>query len=49
MPIPSQFDTALVNLAVNARDAMDGEGRLTISVTTTTSIPSTRSQPVVAG
>ncbi len=24
---PSQFETALVNLAVNARDAMDGEGR----------------------
>ena len=23
---PSQFDTALVNMAVNARDAMDGEG-----------------------
>jgi len=28
----SQFETALVNMAVNARDAMDGEGRLTISV-----------------
>nr|WP_309394878.1 ATP-binding protein [Chelatococcus sambhunathii] len=26
----SQFETALVNMAVNARDAMDGEGRLTI-------------------
>ncbi len=29
----SQFDTALVNLAVNARDAMDGEGAFTLSVT----------------
>ncbi|SDM89229.1 PAS domain S-box-containing protein [Methylobacterium phyllostachyos] len=29
---PSQFDTALVNMAVNARDAMDGVGRLKISV-----------------
>ncbi len=27
-----QFETALVNMAVNARDAMDGEGDLTISV-----------------
>ena len=26
----NQFETALVNLAANARDAMDGEGRLTI-------------------
>ncbi len=29
---PSQFDTALVNMAVNARDAMDGEGTLDIAV-----------------
>ena len=26
----SQFETALVNIAVNARDAMDGEGTLTV-------------------
>jgi PAS domain S-box-containing protein len=26
----SQFETALVNMAVNARDAMDGEGELTL-------------------
>ncbi|MCW6512231.1 PAS domain-containing protein [Lichenifustis flavocetrariae] len=28
----SQFETALVNLAVNARDAMDGEGTVTLRV-----------------
>ena len=28
----SQFDTAIVNLAVNARDAMDGEGTLTLAL-----------------
>jgi len=28
----SQFETALVNMAVNARDAMDGQGELTISI-----------------
>ena len=29
---PLQFETAIVNMAVNARDAMDGEGELRISV-----------------
>ena len=36
---PSQFDTALVNMALNARDAMQGEGQLTISVATVEAIP----------
>ena len=35
----SQFDTALVNLAINGRDAMDGEGTLTIRVETRTALP----------
>ena len=46
---PSQFDTALVNMAVNARDAMDGEGRLTVGVALATEIPSVRSHAAVAG
>ncbi len=39
---PSQFDTALVNMAVNTRDAMNGEGRLTIRVAGTEEIPPAR-------
>ncbi|MHC2019702.1 PAS domain S-box protein [Methylobacterium sp. CM6247] len=46
---PSQFDTALVNMAVNARDAMDGEGRLTIAVDRASTIPALRSHPEQAG
>jgi PAS domain S-box-containing protein len=38
----SQFETALVNLAVNARDAMDGEGRLLLSVACGVPIPAIR-------
>ncbi|MCJ2050097.1 PAS domain S-box protein [Methylobacterium sp. J-070] len=35
----SQFETALVNMAVNARDAMDGEGTLTLRLRCGTSLP----------
>ncbi|WP_412758560.1 hybrid sensor histidine kinase/response regulator [Methylobacterium radiotolerans] len=42
---PSQFDTALVNMAVNARDAMDGEGRITITVAAVEQIPPIRTHP----
>jgi CheY-like chemotaxis protein len=38
----SQFETALVNVAVNARDAMNGEGRLTVRVHEVSAIPAFR-------
>ncbi|AWV16775.1 hypothetical protein A3862_15755 [Methylobacterium sp. XJLW] len=46
---PSQFDTALVHMAVNARDAMDSEGTLTITVHPVAAIPPVRTHPVVHG
>ncbi|WP_027173800.1 PAS domain S-box protein [Methylobacterium sp. 10] len=46
---PSQFDTALVNMVVNARDAMDGEGRLTIRVRRASIIPAVRAHPRIRG
>ncbi|HXH15094.1 MAG TPA: PAS domain-containing protein [Sphingomonas sp.] len=46
---PSQLDTALVNMAVNARDAMDGAGRIDIAVRSASFIPAVRSHPAVKG
>ena len=37
-----QFETALINMAVNARDAMGGEGRLTIAVRAVAELPGPR-------
>jgi two-component system NtrC family sensor kinase len=34
-----QFETAMINMAVNARDAMDGDGRLTIAVRLAAELP----------
>ena len=46
---PSQFDTALVNMAVNARDAMDGEGRLVIRVRAVGGMPAIRAHAAIPG
>nr|WP_249815898.1 PAS domain S-box protein [Bradyrhizobium sp. 138] len=45
----AQFETALINLAINARDAMDGEGRLTIAVHKVQGIPHLRAQSARRG
>ncbi|MBI5264901.1 MAG: PAS domain S-box protein [Bradyrhizobium sp.] len=45
----AQFETALINLAINARDAMNGEGRLNISVRKVNGIPSLRAQSARSG
>lgn len=40
----SQFETALINMATNARDAMHGKGRISFSVQVATSVPDTLAQ-----
>jgi len=45
----AQFETALINLAINARDAMNGEGRLTIAVRKVQGIPNLRAQSARGG
>jgi signal transduction histidine kinase/CheY-like chemotaxis protein len=45
----SQFDTALINFAVNARDAMDGVGRLSIDVRPVPQAPAIGGAPALEG
>ena len=45
----SQFETALLNLSVNARDAMDGEGPLRFKVESVSSLPAVRGQMAASG
>ena len=45
----SQLDTAIVNLAINARDAMKGEGTLEIAVGAVSGLPARRSHEAVPG
>ena len=45
----SQFDTAIVNMSINARDAMEGEGRLSIATGPVSGIPALRLHGPVDG
>ncbi len=46
---PSQFDTAIINMAVNARDAMTREGKLTIGIKAVDRLPAIRGHHPVEG
>jgi PAS domain S-box-containing protein len=46
---PSQLGTSLINMALNARDAMNGQGTLTITIRATDEVPAVRSRPAIPG
>jgi signal transduction histidine kinase/CheY-like chemotaxis protein len=45
----SQFDTAIINMGINARDAMNGEGHLTIATGPVSGIPALRGHAAQIG
>jgi signal transduction histidine kinase/CheY-like chemotaxis protein len=45
----SQFDTAIVNMAINARDAMGGQGRISITARPVSGYPAVRNHDPVEG
>ena len=45
----NQFETALMNLLINARDAMDGEGRIGVEVSEADEIPALGGEPSRTG
>ncbi|QJU60541.1 response regulator [Sphingomonas sp. AP4-R1] len=45
----SQFETALVNMTVNARDAMNGDGRITIAIEAEDGVPARRGHSAAEG
>jgi signal transduction histidine kinase/CheY-like chemotaxis protein len=46
---PAEFETALLNMVINARDAMQGEGRLTVEVFEVDHLPPIRGHAPAAG
>ncbi|SDM69619.1 PAS domain S-box-containing protein [Methylobacterium phyllostachyos] len=46
---PTQFDTALINMAVNARDAMDGQGTIVLRLACRRGLPEIRGHAGTTG